>query len=60
MSKRATYAVGGAAAALVLLWVLPFWIAALVIVGVPVAGYLMLDRSQRGRLRRVVRKEIGR
>jgi hypothetical protein len=60
MSKRTTYAVGGAAVALVLLWVLPFWAALAIIVGVPVAGYLLLDRSQRGRLRRVMRKEIGR
>lgn len=60
MSKRATYAVGGVAVALVLLWVLPFWAALLIIVGVPVGGYLLLDPSQRKRLKRVTRKEIDR
>ncbi len=60
MSKRAAYAVGGVAVGLVLLWVLPLWAALLVIVGVPVGGYLLLDPSQRRRLRRVARKEIGR
>ncbi|MEU1630468.1 hypothetical protein ABZ746_35290 [Streptomyces sp. NPDC020096] len=60
MSKRAKYAVGGAAVGLVLLWVLPLWAALLIIVGVPVGGYLLLDPSQRARLKRVSRKEIGR
>jgi Flp pilus assembly protein TadB len=60
MSKRATYAVGGVAVGLVMLWVLPFWAALLIIVGVPVGAYLLLDPSQRRRLRRVSRKELGR
>ncbi len=60
MSKRATYAVGGVAVGLVLLYVLPLWAALLVIIGVPVGGYLLLDPSQRARLKRVTRKEIGR
>lgn len=38
---------------------LPFWAVILVVVGLPVAGYLMLDRTQRSRLRRVGRKQIG-
>jgi membrane protein implicated in regulation of membrane protease activity len=60
MSNRAKYAVGGVAVGLVLLWILPTWIALLVIVGVPVVAYLALDPSQRRRLRRINRKEIGR
>ncbi|MGH8826916.1 MAG: hypothetical protein ACRDVZ_04785 [Jiangellaceae bacterium] len=51
MSKNTKYLVGGlAAAAIALIW-LPFWFVALVVIGVPVAAYLMLDPSQRRRLR---------
>lgn len=32
----------------------------LVVLGVPAVAYLMLDPSQRRRLKRVTRKEIGR
>ncbi|WP_431949439.1 hypothetical protein [Actinacidiphila sp. bgisy167] len=60
MSNRAKVAVGGAAVGLILLWVLPWWLALLVIVGVPVAAYLTLDPSQRRRLRRSGRRQIGR
>lgn len=60
MSKRAKYAAGGVAVALVLFWVLPNWLALLLVIGVPVVGYLALDPAQRRRLRRVGRKEIGR
>jgi Flp pilus assembly protein TadB len=60
MSKRAKYAVGGVAVGVILLWVLPVWLAVLIIVGVPVVAYLTLDPSQRRRLRRAGRKEIGR
>ncbi|MGW3247118.1 hypothetical protein [Streptomyces sp. NPDC001070] len=60
MSNRAKVAVGGVAVGLILLWILPAWLALLVIVGVPVAAYLTLDPSQRRRLRRVNRRQIGR
>jgi hypothetical protein len=60
MSKRAKYAVGGVAVGIVLLWVLPVWVALLIIVGVPVGAYLTLDKSQRTRLRGLSRKGIGR
>lgn len=60
MSKRATYAVAGGAAAIVLFVLLPWWAALLIIVGVPVGGYLMLDKSQRARLKGISRKGIGR
>lgn len=59
MSKRAKYAAGGVAVALILFWVLPNWLALLLVIGVPVVGYLVLDPAQRRRLRRVGRKEIG-
>ena len=59
MSTGTKYLVGGAAAAIFLWILLPNWIALLLIVGVPVAGYLMLDPSQRRRLRGAGRKEIG-
>ncbi|GHF22487.1 MULTISPECIES: hypothetical protein [Streptomyces] len=60
MSNRAKVAVGGVAVGVILLWLLPFWMAVLVIVGVPAGAYLLLDPSQRKRLRRVSRKELGR
>ncbi|MEV4439329.1 hypothetical protein AB0K09_09950 [Streptomyces sp. NPDC049577] len=60
MSNRAKVAAGGVVVGVILLWLLPFWAALLVIVGVPVGAYLLLDPSQRKRLRRVGRKELGR
>jgi Flp pilus assembly protein TadB len=50
-------------AAVIVLWVLPIpgWLVFVALVGVPVVAYLMLDESQRRRLRGVVtRKQIGR
>ncbi|GGO48364.1 MULTISPECIES: hypothetical protein [Streptomyces] len=60
MSKKAKIAAGGVAAGLILLIWLPWWIAFLIVVGVPAAAYLTLDSGQRRRLRRVTRKELGR
>ncbi|MEU0857924.1 hypothetical protein GTY20_28850 [Streptomyces sp. SID4946] len=61
MSRNAKIAVGGVAVGLVLLLLgLPLWVVILVVVGIPAAGYLALDPSQRRRLRRLSRKEIGR
>ncbi|MDX6364380.1 hypothetical protein ACFVYF_13115 [Streptomyces sp. NPDC058274] len=65
MSKRAKIVAGGAAIGIVLLILLPavgvpWWIAFLIVLGLPTAAYLTLDRSQRRRLRRVTRKELGR
>ena len=51
---------GGAAAAIIAFILLPNWLALLLIIGVPVAGYLMLDPSQRRRLKQAGRKQIGR
>ncbi|KIZ17249.1 hypothetical protein [Streptomyces natalensis] len=60
MSTQAKVAVGGIAVGVFLLWLLPLWAALLVMIGVPAVAYLTLDPSQRRRLRRVTRKEIGR
>ncbi|OQD57486.1 hypothetical protein BM536_003010 [Streptomyces phaeoluteigriseus] len=60
MSNNAKIAVGGVAVGLLLLIWLPWWAALLIMLGVPTAAYLMLDPSQRRRLRRVSRKELGR
>ncbi|MGP3977631.1 hypothetical protein ACTWQF_27175 [Streptomyces sp. 8N114] len=60
MTNRAKIAVGGVAVGLLLWWLTSFWIALLVIVGVPTIAYLVLDPSQRRRLRRVSRKELNR
>ncbi|MCP3818796.1 hypothetical protein [Streptomyces sp. A3M-1-3] len=60
MSKSAKVATGGVVVGVALIWVIGFWPALLVMIGVPVAAYLLLDSSQRRRLRRVTRKEIGR
>lgn len=60
MSRNQKIAIGGVAVGL-LLWIwLPWWAALLIVLGVPTAAYLTLDPSQRRRLRRVTRKEIGR
>ncbi|OEU92054.1 hypothetical protein DB35_06360 [Streptomyces abyssalis] len=60
MTNRGKIAVTGVAVGLLLWWLTTFWIALAVIVGVPVIAYLALDPSQRNRLRRVSRKELGR
>ncbi|MHC5909337.1 hypothetical protein ACVNF4_36585 [Streptomyces sp. S6] len=60
MSKNAKIAAGGVAVGLLLLMWLPWWVALLIVVGIPTAAYLTLDPSQRRRLRRISRKELGR
>lgn len=60
MSNGAKIALGGVVAAAILWPLIGFWWALLVLIGVPAAGYLMLDPSQRRRLRRTGRKQIGR
>ncbi|WP_156723832.1 hypothetical protein [Streptomyces apocyni] len=59
MSNTAKIAVGGVAVGLILWIWLPFWAVLLIVLGVPAAAYMTLDPSQRRRLRRVSRKEIG-
>jgi multisubunit Na+/H+ antiporter MnhG subunit len=62
MSPRTTYILAAVAVALIALFILPGWVAGLIILAAlaaPVAAYLMLDPSQRRRLRER-RKQIGR
>ncbi|MFF5209482.1 hypothetical protein [Streptosporangium sp. NPDC000396] len=63
MSPVQKYAIG-AGVAVVLSWlILPGWLTLLIVLGViaaPVVGYLMLDPSQRERLKRARRRGIGR
>ncbi|CAM5399057.1 hypothetical protein GCM10010329_58620 [Streptomyces spiroverticillatus] len=60
MSKSSKVAAGGVVVGIALIWIIGFWPALLVMVGVPVAAYLMLDKTQRRRLQRITRKELGR
>ncbi|KOT98331.1 membrane protein [Streptomyces sp. NRRL F-4711] len=60
MSNNVKVAAGGVAVGLILLIWLPWWAALLIVLGVPAAAYLALDPSQRRRLGRVSRREIGR
>ncbi|GAA2094465.1 hypothetical protein [Actinomadura alba] len=62
MSTRTKFVIGGVAVGLLTLWILPWWFSALIILGVigtPVVAYLMLDPSQRRRVRAQGRKRIG-
>jgi hypothetical protein len=59
---RTGYVIIGVIAALLAFILLPGWVKLLgfvLLVGVPAAGYLMLDPSQRRRLRGQARKRIG-
>ncbi|MFD3554337.1 hypothetical protein [Streptomyces goshikiensis] len=60
MSTRGKVAVAGVVAAIVLFWAAGFWAGLLVLIGVPTAAYLLLDSSQRRRIRGMSRKQIGR
>jgi membrane protein implicated in regulation of membrane protease activity len=61
MSPTAKFAAGAVLVAVVLGMIgVPWWVVLLVVVAVPVGAYLMLDPSQRRRLRNVSRKQIGR
>lgn len=56
MSNRTKYILGGVAVAILGWWLLPNWLATLIIVAVvaaPVVGYFMLDDSQRRRISRL-------
>ena len=58
MSGRMKIAIGGVIIGLILLFINP-WIALVVIaaaIAIPVAGYLMLDPSQRRRLKNIQRR----
>jgi hypothetical protein len=61
LSGRTKIAIGAAVVGIVLLFI-NFWLGLVVIaaaIAVPVGAYLMLDPSQRRRLRRIRRRQIG-
>jgi hypothetical protein len=61
MTPHMKYAIGGVIVGLVLLAIIPAWAALLVIVAaiaIPTGAYLMLDPSQRRRLREARRRQI--
>jgi len=64
VSGRTKLAIGGVIVGLILLWLLPWEIGALIIaaaIAVPVGAYCMLDPSQRRRLKRIQeRRQLGR
>ena len=60
MSRNAKIAAAALGIGLVLWLLTNFWIAVAVMVGLPAAAYLLLAPSQRRRLRRVGRRELGR
>jgi membrane protein implicated in regulation of membrane protease activity len=60
VSRNAKIAAAALGIGLVLWLLTNFWIAVAVMVGLPAAAYLLLDPSQRRRLRRVGRRELGR
>jgi uncharacterized membrane protein len=64
MAPGVKIGIAGIVLALILLIVgVPFWAVALVIViaaAIPVGGYLMLDKSQRRRLRGIRRRQVDR
>ena len=60
MSRNAKIAAAALGIGLVLWLLTNFWIAVAVMVGLPAAVYRLLDPSQRRRLRRVGRRELGR
>lgn len=62
MSTRSKFVIGGVAIGLLTLFILPWWVSALIILGVvgaPVVAYLMLDPSQRRKVRAQGRKRLG-
>ncbi len=63
MSNRMKFLIGGVVLGIVALLILPTWVGVLIIlaaIGIPVAGYFMLDPSQRRKVRQEGRKRIGR
>ncbi|NUR86284.1 MAG: hypothetical protein HOY71_19555 [Nonomuraea sp.] len=62
MSPIQKYAIGAGIAVVLAWWILPGWLTLLVLLGVvaaPVVAYMMLDPSQRERLKRARRRGIG-
>jgi Flp pilus assembly protein TadB len=56
------FGIAGVIVGLILLFVLPWWVGLVLIaaaIGIPLGGYLMLDPSQRRRIKRIRRRQIG-
>ncbi|MEU9886739.1 hypothetical protein AB0M95_27460 [Sphaerisporangium sp. NPDC051017] len=63
MSPLGKYYIGAAIASVLALLIVPSpisWLVVLAVLGGPVVAYFMLDESQRARLRRIRRRQIGR
>jgi len=63
MSPLGKYYIGAGIASLLALWLLPSviaWLVVVVALGAPIAAYFMLDESQRARLKRIRRRQLGR
>lgn len=62
MSTQTKAVIGGVIVGFLTLFVFPWWLSALIILGVlgaPLVGYLMLDPSQRKRVRARGRRRLG-
>jgi len=63
VQRKTGYVIGGVAVtALFLIASPPWWVTLLVflvVFGIPLAGYAMLDSTQKRRLKNVARKQIG-
>ncbi|TDC63784.1 hypothetical protein E1200_21540 [Actinomadura sp. GC306] len=62
MSTQTKFVIGGVVVGFLTLFIFPWWLTTLIILGVlgvPLAGYLMLDPSQRRRVRAQGRKRLG-
>ena len=62
MSTQTKFVIGGVVVGFLTLFIFPWWLTALIILGVigaPLVGYMMLDPSQRRRLRTQGRKRLG-
>lgn len=62
MSTQKKFVVGGVAIGLLTWFIFPWWVTALIILGVvglPVAAYMALDPSQRRRVRAQGSKRLG-
>ena len=61
MSTRGKIIIGGVVVSLIAFWI-SFWLGLILLVvtvGIPVAGYLMLDPQQRKRVNNQARKRLG-
>jgi hypothetical protein len=63
MTPHMKWSIAGIVLGLILLWVLPWEVSLAIIflaIAIPAGAYLMLDPSQRRRLRGIRRRQVGR